>query len=172
MNDALDEIESLAVRGEWRRILLRLNSLPDIGTAIFSQNRTALTALSGFGNVELVQRLLDMGGDPNWKDDSGETPLLASLDTSSGRDTLAVTRLLLEKGGDPNEFAYLGQTALHLAAERGLANHLKLLLEHGGNPYLKTNDLDREDAFEIAKRRARFSSEVSVVLSKWREARK
>ena len=72
------------------------------------------------------------------------------------------SRILLRLNAYPD--AALGQTAVHRAVDRGLPAHLAALLAHGGDLYLKSQEPDPEDAFQIAKRRARFHPQVLRVL--------
>jgi 26S proteasome non-ATPase regulatory subunit 10 len=58
---------------------------------------------------------------------AGDTPLHAAV----GEPTL--TRLLLENGANPDATNRAGQTALHLAAERGDRTSVKLLAQHRAN---------------------------------------
>ena len=62
-----------------------------------NDNRTPLHESSREGHLEVTRLLLDRGGDPKAKGDTGYTP----LHLSSHNGHLEVTRLLLERGADP-----------------------------------------------------------------------
>ena len=44
---------------------------------------------------------------------------------------------MLDHGADPNAKAALDITPLHLAADNGFVNVVRILMEHGANPTLK-----------------------------------
>jgi hypothetical protein len=62
--------------------------------------------------VVIAARLLELGADPDVRNDSEQTPLHLAVERA--RD-VALTRLLLERGADPMAIDAHGDTALHLA---------------------------------------------------------
>lgn len=81
-------------------------------------------------DINAVQRLLQVGADPNWKDPYGPNPIqLAALENN-----LEVLRLLVERGGKIN--INRGQ-ALRLAAKNGNMEMVKYLLEEGADINLR-----------------------------------
>jgi len=63
-------------------------------------------------DIQLLEWLLDQGGDPNGVDESGHSVLVAALDPTEipGVD---VVRLLLDRGADPNLADPWGNTPMH-----------------------------------------------------------
>ena len=89
-----------------------------------------------YGDLEMVQVLLEYGADVNTKNSVGCTPLdFASL---GGRhNEPRVARLLIEHGADPNTRDMVGLTPLHRASRSGRIEVLRLLIEHGGDVEVK-----------------------------------
>jgi ankyrin repeat protein/nucleoside-triphosphatase THEP1 len=81
-------------------------------------------------NLDDLEMLLKAGADPNqaWE---GFTP----LQIASGLPSPATTKLLLEYGALPNEEGQTTLSPLNLAALDRRAEHAKLLLNAGANPY-------------------------------------
>jgi ankyrin repeat protein len=108
--------------------------------------------------LAFIRALLEIGANPNPVDHSGFPPLIAALSCSRpqpgspGRtDVLEILELLLAFGADPNQRGLNDWTALHMAvAERNLPA-LKLLLERGANPHLRTRIDDYETPREMAE---------------------
>ncbi len=114
---------------------------------------TPLHHAAGFGNLQTVKLLLEMGADPNAKNRRKSTPLHWAI-----RDEAKV-RLLLDKGAEINASQNDGRTPLYLAASLGHGNAvLRLLLDKGADPNLATangntpliNAAGRGDAEAIA----------------------
>ena len=89
-----------------------------------------------YGDLEMVQVLLEYGANVNTKNSVGCTPLdFASL---GGRhNEPRVARLLIEHGADPNTRDMVGLTPLHRASRSGRIEVLRLLIEHGGDVEVK-----------------------------------
>lgn len=109
--------------------------------------------------LAFIRTLLEIGADPNFDDNSGFPALIAAL--SAGRvepgaaarqDVLEILDLLLSFGADLNQRGLNDWTPLHMAvAERDLAA-LKLLLERGADPLLRTRIDDYETPREMAEK--------------------
>ena len=65
------------------------------------------------GRIPLVQRLLNLGADPNLQEDDELTPLLVAV----GRGDLPMVKVLLAAGADPQKTAEQGLTVLDLAIQ-------------------------------------------------------
>jgi serine/threonine protein kinase len=94
-----------------------------------------------YGNVEMLELLLEHGANINAKDNSGITPLHAAIQTGN----LSITKWLLEHGASINAKNNSGTTPLHyviqqLAMPYDNLGMLKLLLEHGANLNVKDNN--------------------------------
>lgn len=97
-----------------------------------------------------IERLLDLGADPNHDDEAGFPSLIAAL--SSGReDGHEVLALLLAKGAAVTQRGLNDWTPLHFAvAQRDLAA-VRLLLDHGADPTLATRIDDCRSALQDAE---------------------
>ncbi|MEZ4696762.1 MAG: ankyrin repeat domain-containing protein [Rhodothermales bacterium] len=94
---------------------------------------TALLAAIRSGRADLVRVLLDLGADPEIKDANGNTALM-----------LAVSRMpqlipaMVEAGANPNTKGPSDWTALHFAAESGVADVIDDLLRLGADLSLRS----------------------------------
>ena len=87
---------------------------------------TPLMVAALYGDTRATKLLLDLGADPNTRNDAGATALIWAVDEPEA------TRLLLEHGADPNARSADGVTPLLLAASRlGSGDVVTLLLDHG-----------------------------------------
>lgn len=99
-------------------------------------DQTPLAQACKYGNVDIIQFLIDHGADPNGRNLKGtpETPL--SIACSFGQTDAA--RYLIEKGADVNFIPQysksdFGSTALTGAISSGSLEIVKLLIQHGAN---------------------------------------
>ena len=82
-------------------------------------------------SVEIVQRLLSEGGDPNARCGSdGANALCEASSLGLGE----IVGVLLASGADPNQETGSGQTALMLAASQGRAEAVERLISSGADP--------------------------------------
>lgn len=109
--------------------------------------------------LSFVRTLLEIGADPNPKDHAGFPPLIAALSCSRpqpgapGRaDVLEILKLLLASGADPNQRGINDWTALHMAVAERNAPAVRVLLEAGADPRLRTRIDDCETPRESAER--------------------
>ncbi|KZS17772.1 Ankyrin repeat and protein kinase domain-containing protein 1 [Daphnia magna] len=95
--------------------------------------------------VDVVQLILDHGGNPNTEDKSGISPLHSALQNHS-QIGLTILQLLLQKGGNPN--SYMGikelrhQPVHHVAMSlnENAGEQMAILLENNGNANASNKD--------------------------------
>jgi ankyrin repeat protein len=147
------------------RLLLELGA--DINQASGNRTSPLLIALLN-GQIALATELLERGADPNLADDYHRGALFAAIELrnfnhdkypflySDGRDPLDLIKALLAKGANPNQRTdttpvhglmqfdgswvnFDGQTPFIRAALSGDIQVMRLLLQHGADPNLATN---------------------------------
>ena len=124
---------------ELAQVLHRNGSSVDIRG--FAGN-SPLHAATYFGDLEMVQVLLDYGLDVNTQDNFGFTPLNFTLEYRSKIDP-GLVRFLLDHGADPNVRAiYSGNAPLHRESQSGRVEIARLLVEHGADVEVQ-DDLGR-----------------------------
>lgn len=101
---------------------------------IENRESTALMFAAKYGRITLVKKLLGLGADPNKQNFQKHTAL-----TLCNKYT-HVMRALLEAKADPNIKTFQGNTALHYSMMKKDKEQAALLLQFGGNPYIK-NDI-------------------------------
>jgi ankyrin repeat protein len=108
--------------------------------------------------LPFIRELLEIGADPNPADHAGFPPLIAALSCSRpqpgspGRPDVAdIIELLLSFGADPNQRGINDYTPLHMAVGERNLPAVKLLLESGANPRLRTRIDDCETPREMAE---------------------
>ncbi|KAE9011917.1 hypothetical protein PF010_g9814 [Phytophthora fragariae] len=89
----------------------------------------ALIPAAHFGHLPVVKMLLETGGNQNYANKKGTTPLMRAA--QEGRDE--VVKFLIKKGADTCAANNEGMTALMLAAQRGHANIATTLMKSGSN---------------------------------------
>jgi len=97
---------------------------------------TALHLASAGGFVQICDRLLGVGADPNAMDKQGRMPLHAA--TEGNR--VEVVSLLLNFGSMPSGQDKAGAAALHLAAEGGLLAAADLLVRFAADVNMRRSD--------------------------------
>ena len=139
---SLELIKKLVAKGAdinarmTKKINFGLTSLNDIGATPFCL--AALTA-----DAELMRFFVSLGADPKIPTADGATPLIvaAGLGTRSpgedaGTDSEVVEAIAtaIELGNDPNAVDKNGETAMHGAAYKNVADAVRYLASHGANP--------------------------------------
>jgi ankyrin repeat protein len=109
--------------------------------------------------LAFIRTLLEIGADPNPAEHTGFPPLIAALSCSRSQpgapgrpDVVDILSLLLSFGADPNQRGLNDYTPLHMAVGEGNLAALKLLLERGADPRLRTRIDDCETPRELAQK--------------------
>jgi uncharacterized protein len=109
--------------------------------------------------LSFIRELLELGADPNPTDHAGFPPLIAALSCSRphpgspGRtDTVDILALLLTFGADPNQRGVNDYTPLHMAVSERHTSAVRILLDAGADPRLRTRIDDCETPLEMAER--------------------
>jgi ankyrin repeat protein len=86
--------------------------------------------------LQVLQMLLDAGGDVNSVDHKGRTPLVMA----AGANNAEIVELLLKNKSDPDIKDQVGNTALHVAAHKGHHSVIRILLLQGkADPHIMNN---------------------------------
>jgi ankyrin repeat protein len=84
------------------------------------------------GNEDFVKLLVQRGFDLSKPTGSGEdTPLFAAVESGS----LPLVEYIISNGADVSELDHRNSSAIHKAAWHGHLGVVKILLEHGANPF-------------------------------------
>ena len=102
-------------------------------------NKTPLHSAAYYGDLEMIQTLLDCKANVNARAERGSTPLGFALSGPHLGDA-RVVRLLLGHSADPNIPALRGLTPLHHASEKGWIEVVRLLIEYGASVKVKDDD--------------------------------
>ena len=94
--------------------------------------KTPLHSAAYYGNLEVVQKLIEYGADIGAEDQYGCTPLYDGSEGIYPKDC-SVLRFLLEHGADVNARANEGETPLLRASIHGALEVVRVLLEHGAD---------------------------------------
>ncbi|XP_039582417.1 ankyrin repeat and SOCS box protein 10 isoform X3 [Passer montanus] len=115
------------------RLLLRRGAAVDAAPG----GRTALHAACAAASAACVRLLLAAGADPEAVSEDGHRPL--HLCRSS--DSIECVQQLLQRGASVNsQTEEEMDTALHVAARHGLAEHVQLLLHHGAEVEVRNKE--------------------------------
>jgi uncharacterized protein len=108
--------------------------------------------------LPFILSLLEIGANPNTADHAGFPPLIAALSCSRPRpgspgrpDTTELLALLLSFGADPNQRGINDYTPLHMAVGERNLPAVRLLLDAGADPHLRTRIDDCETPGEMAE---------------------
>jgi ankyrin repeat protein len=96
-----------------------------------NSENTPLHSAACYGDLEMVQVLLECGVDVNAQNRFCHTPLCFA--STGYSDDPGVARLLIERGADPNNRGWDGRTPLHHALRVERIEIARVLIEHGAN---------------------------------------
>ena len=92
------------------------------------------------GHMNILIKLLSLGADVNAKDVAGRTPLDYCTSYNFNDVTLMMAEKLIRAGADVNAQDRFGKTALFNSVLTGCPTPVKLLIDHGADPYIKENE--------------------------------
>jgi ankyrin repeat protein len=123
---------------------------------------TSLHCAAFIGRAQVTRVLLDHGANAKLETEGGETALhtVSRGGFDSQEQGVSTARLLLERGVDVNAWDKNGWTSLHWAAFNGRVEVTKVLLDHGANAKLETEE--GETALHIVSRGVYDSQEQGV----------
>ncbi len=102
-----------------------------------TNNEPLVSHAISIGDLHVIEALYDNGANIDEKiDNYDQTPLLLALRLKR----IKIIKILIEKGADVNAVGRGGNTALHVAAQRGYLNALKDMVNKGGNVHLLNKD--------------------------------
>jgi ankyrin repeat protein len=120
--------------------------------------------------LPFIRTLLEIGADPKPSGHAGFPPLIAALSCSRPRpgapgrpDVADILALLLSFGADPNQRGINDYAALHMAVSERHLPAVRLLLEAGADPRLRTRIDDCETPREMAESAALH--EIAALLA-------
>lgn len=144
--------------------------LSNIENLTNSRGQTLLHVAAGYGRTNLASYLISLGLNPNTQDLEGQAP----LHNACCHGHFQVSSKLIEAGADVNLTDLQGWSPLHFAVARrdnseGLTpvywKVIELLLEHGADPYLKSNS-GRTCISRIKDSEARKAVRLTHLLTK------
>jgi uncharacterized protein len=107
--------------------------------------------------LAFIRTLLEIGADPNAPVDDGFPPLIAALGCTrqapglnTRTDVAEIIRVLLAFGADPNQRGINDYTPLHMAVAERYPAAVRLLLDGGADPHLRTRIDDYETPLDMA----------------------
>ncbi len=121
--------------------------------------------------LAFIRTLLDIGADPNAPVDDGFPPLHAALSCAREvpgavrrTDVGEILRLLLAHGADPNQRGINDYTPLHMAVVARDPLAVRILLDGGADPELRTRIDDCESPLEMARQAG--LSDIAAMLER------
>ena len=100
-------------------------------------NMSPLLHASAHNNYKIVEKLLQLGADVQYKDTLGENAIAKCMSTSFNINTLVA---LVDKGADINSQDIYGKTPLHYECEKFYNHTVELLMTYGANANIQDKD--------------------------------
>ena len=117
--------------GEVKKVTQLLVEKPELLNSFSADGFTLLGLAAFFGHLNLAQKLLKKGADPNI---SANNPYkVASLHSACATSNLEMATLLIEHGADVNAKQMHNVTPLHSAAHNGKTDLVQLLVDKGAD---------------------------------------
>lgn len=131
-----------AALGDRHRVETLLNEDPAKAHTRSSDGFTALHLASFFGQVDVVELLLELGADPNVtaRNAMRVRPVHSAAAYRDRTVALETVRSLVEHGAEINVAQEGGWTPLHQAAAHGASHLVEYLLHHGADPTARSTD--------------------------------
>ena len=126
-----------AAKGDYASVMALLGQGVDPND-MDSQGFTPLMWAARYGHEEIIKSLCEAGADLN-ATDTGSNHWTALIHAIHKRQNRAAI-LLMGSGADVNAKARGGATALMVAAGYGNTEMVKVLLDHGADPYAEASD--------------------------------
>ncbi|XP_030373380.1 ankyrin repeat domain-containing protein 54 [Scaptodrosophila lebanonensis] len=121
---------------------------------LFESNGRKLRTAASTCNIELLNRILEDGGDPNAADEYKRSP----LHLAACRGYIPIVQQLLKYGANPNVVDSLGNTPLHLAVISASSNNfnvvVRVLLQGGASVHMY--DRSGKSPLELAENKLRL----------------
>jgi ankyrin repeat protein len=125
-NAAAVRLTELIRLDDRKAALEEIRKQPSIVNERGPRGATPLMYAALYGDATLLTAMLQVGADPNVRNDSGSTALMWAI------EDIDKVRLLLDRGADVNAASAFARTPLMLATGLGRSELMvKLLLEHG-----------------------------------------
>lgn len=148
----LDVFEA-AASGAVDRVRALIDADPSLVNATASDGFTPLGLAAFFRRPDVARLLLERGADPSIASTNKlrVAPLHSAVATDAAPVDVSIVRMLLEAGAPVNVPHLGGGTPLHSAAYVGDMEVVRMLLDRGGDPRMKTHD--GKTAIDIARER-------------------
>ncbi len=146
------------------RALVAAGADPD---AVNDYGSFPLAEAANIGNPEMIDLLLDAGADPELANADGQTALMVLARTNK----VDAAQLLIDAGADVNRAeTWRGQTPLMWASAQGQPEMIRLLMEAGAEPDVRSayNDWERQVSAE-SRRMYRPTGALTPLLLAARE---
>jgi len=132
-----EALSSAVIAGNLEIVKLLLTKDTDVNTSGFAGG--SLLMLAADDDFTMVKFLVERGAEVNKKDDEGNTALMKSVE-SFNKTNVASMRFLIDRGADIDAVNNKGETALIMAAKKGNAEMVRVLVEKKSAVFPKDNE--------------------------------